>query len=66
MQVLPQEIIEWVASGMDFCDHFVEVGAQFVYAGFVFCRDEYARGVFLGDPAVLEFIEGVVFRPFRL
>ena len=35
--VLPQEIIEWIAAGVDFCDHLVEVSAELVYAYFLTC-----------------------------
>ncbi len=35
--LLPKEIIERVAAGVDFSDHFVEVSTEFVDADFVTC-----------------------------
>ncbi len=63
---LPQEIVERIASGVDFGDHLVEVRAKLVQAYFLLCRDEYARGVLLRYPRVLVLFKRVVFGPFRL
>ena len=64
--LLPQEIIEWIAAGVDFGYHLVEVSAEFVDTDLLACRDEDARCIFFCYPAVLELIERVVFLSLRL
>jgi hypothetical protein len=54
---LPQEVIERIAAGMDLRDHFIQVVAEFVDADFLRRGNENARGLFLRDPAVLQFLE---------
>lgn len=51
---------------MDFSDHLVEVGAEFVYADFLLCRDEYAGRVLFCNPRVLVLFKRVVLRFFGL
>ena len=65
MLILPKEIIKWIASGVDFGYHLVEVSAELVDTDLLACRDEDARCIFLSDPAVLELIESVVFLSLR-
>ena len=61
---LPQEVIERIAAGMDLRDHFIQVVAEFVDADFLRRGDENAGGLFLCNPAVLEFLERAIFRLF--
>ena len=64
--LLPKEIVEWVATGVDFGYHLVEVSTKFVDTDLLTCRNEDARSVFLSDPTVLELIKSVVFLSLRL
>ena len=58
--ILPEEIVEWVAAGVNLCDHFIEVSAEFVYTHLFSCGNEDARRIFLSYPAVLELLKSVV------
>ena len=51
--ILPEEIVEWVAAGVNLCDHFIEVSAEFVYTHLFSCGNEDARRIFLSYPAVV-------------
>ena len=51
---------------MDFRYHLVKISSEFVYSYLVLCRDEYARSILFRNPAVLELVQCVVFRLFRL
>ena len=51
---------------MDFCNHLVQVSAELVYSYLFTRRNEYAWCVFLCDPAVLEFLKGIVYLLLRL
>ena len=64
--ILPEEIVEWITSCVDFRHHLVQVSTKFVYTDFLSCRYEYAWSVFLCNPAVLELLESVIFLLFRL
>ena len=64
--ILPEEIVEWVAAGMDFCDHFIEVSAKLINTHFLSSRNEDARSIFLCYPAVLELLKSVVLLSLRL
>lgn len=35
--LLPKKVVERIASGVDFRDHFIEVVAEFVYTHFLLC-----------------------------
>ena len=50
---------------MDFRYHLVEITAEFVYTDLFACRDEDARSVLLGNPAVLKLLKGVIYLLFR-
>ena len=64
--LLPQEVVERVAAGVDFCYHLVEVTAKFVYSYLFACGDEDAWRIFLCYPAVLELLKSVIYLLFRL
>ena len=55
--LLPKEVVEGPAAGVDFGHHFIDVVAEFFDTDFLLGRDEDARGLFPGDPAVLELLQ---------
>ena len=59
--LLPQEIVEWISAGMNFCDHFVEVVSEFVNTDFLFGGYEDARCVVFAYPHVFQFLQSIVF-----
>ena len=60
IMILPEEIVEWVAAGVNLCDHFIEVSAEFVDTHLFSCGNEDARRIFLSYPAVHELLKSVV------
>ena len=65
-QILPEEIVERVSSGMNLCNHLVYVIAELVYSDFLLRRYEYAWCLFLRYPAVFKFIQATVVLSLRL
>ena len=63
--LLPQEIVERIPSGVYFSHYLVDIVPQFINSRLVFCGYEYTWSVFTCYPAVLEFVQRVVFLRFR-
>ena len=65
MLILPKEIIKWIATGVDFGYHLIKVSTELVNTNLLKCRNKNKWSILLCYPAVLEFIESVVFLPLR-
>ena len=45
---------------MNLRHHLVDVVAEFFYPRLVYCRNEYAGSLFLGEPTVFKFVQAPV------
>ena len=58
--ILIQEVVEWIASAMDFAYHTIEIGAELLNIYALDCRNEYARGILLCKPALAKIVKRAV------